>query len=145
MHHKDVFQAHTVMILCVCVAGEEAWAVMNKQALFWLCGSVEPTKWEQISQDSPASIRGFSQFLLLSRLSCSHLMSSGAEILWHFCFNKNRHTQIHTCVNVTSNNRTFLTFSVVQYRLTCFVNLVDLFEHSFVPILRSIHRLRKEK
>lgn len=28
--------------------------------------------------------------------------------------------------------------------ITCFVNLVDLLEHSFVPILRPVHRLQGE-
>lgn len=158
MHHKDVIQAHWIMknYVCVCGAVEEAWAVMNKQALYWLWKSLKPTKLEQISQDSSVSIRCVSQILRL-RLSRSHLMSSGWELLWHLWFNKNRHakkkiTNMHVCMTnsekclmiTASDKGTFLLFCVIQYWRTCFVNLVDLFEHSFVPILRPIHRLWRE-
>lgn len=86
------------------VTGEEkAWAALNKQALCRLCDSAEPTKWEQISQDSSESIRGFTQFFLLSTVSCSRLMSSGFEWFWHvgregnWHANKHAHTHRQTC------------------------------------------------
>lgn len=100
---KDVLSWHmqSSEYVCeyVCVAEEKARAVMNKQALYWLCDSAEPTKWEQISQDSSVSIRGFPQFFLLSTISCSHLMSSGFAHFWHFRFNKNWHAHKHACTH----------------------------------------------
>lgn len=92
-HHQD-------MCTSMWLGRKKGWAALNKQALCCLCDSVEPTKWEQISQDSSESIRGFTQFFLPSTISCSRLMSSGFERFWHFRFNRNwhanKHAQIHT-------------------------------------------------
>lgn len=94
---------HQGMCVSVRLGRKKAWAALNKQALCRLCDSAEPTKWEQISQDSSESIRGFTQFFLLATISCSHLMSPGFERFWHFRFNRNwhankhAHTQIQTC------------------------------------------------
>lgn len=107
---------------------EKAWAVLNKQALCRLCDSAEPTKWEQISQDSSESIRGFTQFFLLSTISCSHLMSSGFERFWHFGRNRswhaNKHARTHTvtqtcsaCVNVCPSQSLMKTTSTGCYLL----------------------------
>lgn len=140
------------------VTGEEkAWAALNKQALCRLCDSAEPTKWEQISQDSSESIRGFTQFFLLSTVSCSRLMSSGFEWFWHvgregnWHANKHAHTHRQTCFACVGIFF-YIYFWITESRIgqcpkapTCFVDLMDLFEHGLVPILWPVHSLRREK